>query len=204
MSSNEFIENGYIVVKNIIDPTEYYAHMRQLEKEGLGMVNDGQVEKARAFFEDKKLTGLLEELRPTMEKHTGLKLYKTYFYSRNYKEGAILKNHKDREACEISVTINLGYEQQPWPIGIIDYEERAHSITLEPGDGMIYKGMEMTHWRERNTYGPCSQIFLHYVDQNGPYAHYKDDKNVGLDYRFSFLNKNVRISMKPKLKGVKQ
>jgi hypothetical protein len=50
-----------------------------------------------------------------------------------------------------------------------------HSFLLRPGDALLFKGIELTHWREKNTFGPCSQVFLHYVDQNGPYAYCRDD-----------------------------
>ena len=57
---------------------------------------------------------LLQEVKPVMEKHTGIKLSPTYSYARIYKKGDVLARHKDRYYCEISTTLNLGGE--PWPI----------------------------------------------------------------------------------------
>jgi hypothetical protein len=57
-------------------------------------------------------------------------------------------------------------------------------VTLEPGDGMIYKGCERPHWREampganrsKKLFGKGEelyyhQIFFHYVLQDGQRAH---------------------------------
>ena len=46
-------------------------------------------------------------------------------------------------------------------------------IPLEPGDGVIYRGCEVEHWREAfdaPTGSWQTQVFLHYVDKNGPYG----------------------------------
>ena len=51
---------------------------------------------------------------------TGLKLVPTYAYCRLYKNGNILRRHKDRPSCEISTTIHLG--GTPWPIFMDDTE----------------------------------------------------------------------------------
>ena len=55
---------------------------------------------------------------------------------------------------------------------------------LNPGDAVVYKGCEVTHWRRKLPKGHINvQFMLHYVDKNGPYAEYKFDKReaLGLD-----------------------
>ena len=48
---------------------------------------------------------------------------------------------------------------------------------LEEGDAMVYKGCEVEHWREPYNEGTkLAQVFLHYVDANGPHAEWKNDK----------------------------
>jgi hypothetical protein len=62
-------------------------------------------------------TLLDESVTKVMEKETGLNLIPTYSYAKSlYKNGDILKRHKDRPSCEISTTIHLGGD--PWPIFI--------------------------------------------------------------------------------------
>ena len=51
---------------------------------------------------------------PLIEKHSGRKLLPTYSYMRIYKKGDVLADHRDRESCEISATLNLSGEK--WPI----------------------------------------------------------------------------------------
>lgn len=117
---------------------------------------------------------LLKVCLPKVEKITGLDLYPTYSYSRLYQTGNELKKHKDRESCEISVTIKLNdSENYNWPI-IIENKE----FFLNSGDAVIYKGCEVEHWRNVvNTANyKLGQVFLHYVDKNGPYTAYRYDK----------------------------
>ena len=35
-------------------------------------------------------------------------------------------------------------------------------VDLKPGDMLVYKGMELEHWREAFEGDNCIQVFLHY------------------------------------------
>jgi hypothetical protein len=130
------------------------------------------------FFTD----GLLMDLLPLAEELTDLRLFPTYSYFRVYKRGDILVRHTDRPSCEISVTLCLGYEaDRPWPI-LLDGPERVSAIELTPGDALLYRGIECTHWREPMEGERAAQAFLHYVDQNGPYAEWKFDKRDAIPF----------------------
>ena len=51
------------------------------------------------------------------------------------------------------------------------------SVLLEEGDAAIYRGCEVVHWREAYNEGTkLAQVFLHYVDANGKFTEWKDDK----------------------------
>ena len=108
-----------------------------------------------------------------MEKETELKLHPTYSFWRMYTAGSNLFKHKDRESCEISCTVNIGSCGTPWPIFMDDVP-----VTLETGDAAIYLGREVKHWREEFQGDWNTQVFLHYVDKNGPYADFHMDKRV--------------------------
>jgi hypothetical protein len=170
---NFFLANGFQVIRQIIEPVEYFEHLRELELQGK-LTAEG-VNGPYHIYKDSKFEALLESLTPVIEEYCECKLYKTYSFGRVYNPGDILKTHTDREACEITVTINLGFTDSPWPLGIMNRDEQPNSILLEPGDALIFKGIELAHWRERNVYGKCSQLFLHYVDQDGEFAAYRDD-----------------------------
>ena len=44
-----------------------------------------------------------------------------------------------------------------------------------PATWLVYKGRELPHWRECFDSNYWIQVFLHYVDANGPLASYKLD-----------------------------
>jgi len=133
---------------------------------------------------------LLGFLVDPLSQVTGKKLFPTYSYTRLYMSGEILAPHRDRASCEYSVTINFGGD--PWPIyfGKInkDTMENGYSlaaeITMNPGDGIIYMGEELVHWRNKFEGDHCAQAFLHYIDENGPhYPEWKYDKRVNIGYK---------------------
>ena len=122
---------------------------------------------------------LLANIKPHIEVITGLSLVETYSYSRVYENGQDLIRHSDRSSCEISVTANLGGE--PWAIYLDDNGETREAI-LDPGDILVYRGVDAEHWREPyKGKTPYGQVFLHYNDVNGPYGwSNKLDRRVGL------------------------
>ena len=141
---------------------------------------DPQVPGTPCASGDWVMDGVLSDLVPAVEKASGLHLFPTYAYFRVYKPGDILKIHKDRPSCEVSVTLCLGYSgPAPWPIWIAGPNGSA-AVSLEPGDALLYRGTECEHWREPFEGDHQAQVFLHYVDQNGPYADWKYDKGPGL------------------------
>ena len=85
--------------------------------------------------------------------------------------------HKDRPACEISASITLKYVYQDknykWPLCMGD-----KPVIINQGDGVIYKGCEIDHWRPVFNQPKDSwhhQLFIHYVDANGPYKDLEEE-----------------------------
>ena len=196
-----FKKNKFTVLKNAISPEladfvyKYFLNKRKVARvlfderyispfvEYFGVWNDSQVPNTYSHYSDIVMETLLKEVKPVMEKHTGLKLSETYSYARIYKKGDVLARHKDRYSCEISTTLNLGGD--PWPIhlepkknvGIPDGKKytttsnnKGISINLKPGDMLVYRGMELEHWREEFQGDNCAQVFLHYNDQSSKNA----------------------------------
>lgn len=128
------------------------------------------------LYGDQMLDWLLETLRPSVERLTGLQLYPTYSYARVYGHGASMRAHRDRPACEISVSLNLGQEPDaPWALHIGNDGDDFPAL-LTPGDALLYRGMAMTHWREPYAGEKLFQAFLHYVDRNGPHTEERFDR----------------------------
>jgi hypothetical protein len=170
---------NYLLLKRKV--TEYFFKTKFISpyEKIHGDWNDTQVPNTYSIYGDILMETLLEKIKPIMEKETKLKLIPTYSYARIYKNGDVLHRHKDRFSCEISTTLNLGGD--PWPIylspkenvGIpngknITWESEAKGIkvNLKPGDMLLYKGMELEHWREAFTGKDCAQVFFHYNDSS--------------------------------------
>jgi hypothetical protein len=184
MNANESFQHfGYAILHSLVNRprlASLHDHALRAAKSGRLQIGDNQVPGTPAAYGDKIMDELLESLLPRLEAETSLKLYPTYSYFRVYKSGDVLKKHTDRSSCEISVTMTLGYEaKEPWPIWIESCGEPV-SISLQPGDGLLYKGIKLPHWRNafHGTY--AAQVFLHYVDKYGPYRDWKYDKRATL------------------------
>jgi hypothetical protein len=173
----EFELQGYAVVRSLLDTkaADFLDQYAQRRASGAAE-SDRQVPGTPAFYGDPMMEKALRSLVPAIEKASGRKLFPTYSYFRVYKQGDILAPHKDRPACEISVSICLGYRApETWPL-FVQGPAGAFGVKLEPGDGLLYKGMECAHWRSAFNGDSATQVFLHYVDQNGPCAEWRFDK----------------------------
>ena len=212
--NEQFDKDGYYVVKNLWDPKELYDPLPLIHKhrgqyswwgKKLDQVNyqeiEAQVEGSLSRYTYPKYLKVHGGIRKKLEKIIGRDLYETYYYDRYYFLGQELTKHADRDACEISVTVHISTNlKEQWPIKIktpdiyADKEKREllslgqiKEVILEPGDGMIYKGCERPHWRDRmpgiletslaqlnqKTLDQLyyHQIFFHYVLQDGERAH---------------------------------
>jgi hypothetical protein len=125
------------------------------------------------FYGDALMESLMINKLDIMEKETGLKLHPTYAFWRMYTKFSDLIKHKDRESCEISVTVMIGSDETKWPIFI-----EGQEIELKPGDAVIYLGCELDHWREEFKGDWHAQCFLHYVDSKGPNKEWFKDKRL--------------------------
>jgi len=133
---------------------------------------------------------LLGILIDPLQKITQKKLCPTYSYTRLYTHGEILEPHTDRPSCQYSVTINFGGD--PWSIfmgepnkgGFENGWSILGEITMKPGDGIVYMGEDLVHWRHKFKGDHCAQAFLHYIDVDGPhYPEYSYDGRKNIGYR---------------------
>ena len=164
------MKEDYKYISGVLTDKYCQQLMNYLSKQNL--IKDQQCPNSYSFSNLKPLLTILETTKPLVEKETGLELYPTYVYGRIYQPGEILKEHVDRESCEISMTVTIAYDSHyNWPIKMYDTP-----IEIAVGDGVIYKGTKVRHSREAFEGKWHCQIFLHYVDKNGPYRDYKYDQ----------------------------
>jgi len=184
-----FQSDRYVVLPSLVkdpDLAKMYRYACQVARGGLMHDGDEQVPGTPCAYGDLIMDGLLVTLLPEIERASGLALFPTYSYFRVYKSGDILARHTDRPSCEISVSLCLGFDSgelglaeldsaEPWPIWI-EGPGGTSSVSLSPGDALLYRGIECEHWREPFRGQNQAQVFLHYVDQNGPHAKWQFDK----------------------------
>tara|TARA_R100000388_G_scaffold290_1_gene544 strand:- start:856 stop:1398 length:543 start_codon:yes stop_codon:yes gene_type:complete len=169
------LKKGYKVIKNFLSTEEInlltdYTRMKHrvnTTQFDLGQSDQGDT----MFYGDPATDSLMLNKRKLMEKETGLELLPTYSFWRMYSYLADLKKHKDRPSCEISVTVKINSCGAKWPIYMGGTE-----IELENGDGVVYKGCDIEHWRNEFEGDWHAQTFLHYVNKNGPNKEWFRDK----------------------------
>lgn len=181
-----FEAKGYLILKSLIPQImcEYLAeNIRVLEAEGPLSNGDEQVQQSSAIFAPVVTEILLDVLTPVLSRAIDCELCPTYSYLRIYLKGAMLARHIDRPACEVSATLCISSEAgRVWPFWI-ETADGVTEVKLEPGDAVVYKGMEIPHWREEFEGDRQVQVFLHYVKRNGPYEEFKFDKRPHLSHR---------------------
>ena len=212
--NESFDKNGFLVLQNLYDPQELFhpvpkirgqLNYRSKKLDDVEYIEEeSQVEGSFARNWHPQYRKIHSDIRLKIEKQIGRKLYNTYYYDRFYFPGQELKKHTDRPACEISISVHISTNlEEYWPIFIKTPYVFAESqectkvkklintgdivaVNLNPGDGVLYKGCERPHWRDKmpGTFEMMSggeelyyhQIFFHYVLQDGIRAHHAWDK----------------------------
>lgn len=192
----KFESDRYIHLKGIISTEEGLRLSEILKNEAeKNGVSDMQCPISKSVADNKVFNKLLLDLLPRFEIASGKRLFPTYSFARLYVPGEKLALHVDRPSCEISATVTLGFDNEVWPIYIgepsnesteFEFEDffknkvfckNVSRVDMNIGDAMMYRGCEMYHWREEYTQGQWqAQVFLHYVDADGPNAEWKFDK----------------------------
>lgn len=170
--SPELAEKHYVLAPGFITPERaaaLAAEFAEVERQGSYTV-DGQAPNSPALYNFLPFVRLLVEKVPQVSEMVGEPVLPTYAYARSYKHGEVLKRHRDRDACEISFTLNLAQDTD-WPIYVQSPSGEEVAVNLNPGDAMMYLGCEADHWRERYTGNRHMQLFIHYVRAYGPRAY---------------------------------
>ena len=90
---------------------------------------------------------------------------------REYRDGARLLTHVDREATHaLSLIVNVaqGDIRKPWPVEIYDHADRLHEITMDVGDIVYYESARCLHGRMQPLEGGYYvNLFAHYRPVGG-------------------------------------
>ena len=165
-------QNNFLFVPNFISQEHAQALNQEFHRlEANGQCSkDDQAPNSPAIHNFKPFLELLCQKTNEVTNLVEEQVLPTYTYARIYKNGEVLARHRDRPACEISLTVHIGGDA-PWGIGIQKTNGEEVNLNLNTGDAMLYLGCVADHWRDVPFSGQnYSQVFLHYVRSNGPCA----------------------------------
>ncbi|WP_430444803.1 hypothetical protein [Sphingorhabdus contaminans] len=195
-------ENGHATVRGLIPPEVAANLFRQIQidLEAAGknfnsfakehqLSNRHTVDISGHFY--RPLTTFLWGLTPIMSELTGADLLPSYDYFRIYQKDDVCRIHSDRPSCEHSVSLTLVYsDDKAWPleVGSIpvtgegpcvdDFGDEPYSaVAMQPGDAVLYRGMDLRHGRMTpNPNRWSAHLFLFWVERNGKFKQHAFDE----------------------------
>ena len=163
----QLLDNNYLVIDNFITKEkakELYSYFKEeAAKNPQAFAYDDQCPKSLAMYDFRWFVELLIDKIPFMSEVLEEPMFPTYSYARIYANQEVLKKHKDRHACEVSVTLHLDSDGTEWPIWFTKPDGEQVSYSLKSGQAVIYLGMISEHWRDEFQGQEYGQVFLHYV-----------------------------------------
>lgn len=170
-TARTFRQRRYLLVKGILPRTilEYLKVYYAILIANNRFCNDNQCPSSLSLGGDTALDAVLEWVRPEVSRLVGFDLAPTYSYTRQYAKGDVLARHTDRAACEISVTVSIEIPKRARPSIMFLKSPTSGETKVEmfEGDGCVYAGTEVEHWRERFRVGGYIQLFLHFIAKDG-------------------------------------
>jgi hypothetical protein len=166
---------------------------RQFVSQGFMPFEDAQ---SRRFYQhNEPLSAYFhQQIACLMSIIVGEKVIPSYVYAASYIDKADLAPHLDRAQCEFSISFQVDYLPEienhlsPWGLFLTpsvsnadgtfschsnefpaknEAEDKNTAVYLASGDGLIYKGRELVHYRYPLTAGHQStSLFFHYVPKN--------------------------------------
>jgi hypothetical protein len=172
-AAKEFRQKRYLFLKGILPPPlleylkVYYAILLANDR----FSRDSQCPSSLSLFGDPALDAVLDWVRPELGRLVGFSVAPTYSYTRRYAKGEELTRHRDRPSCEVSVTVSIQIPKGAAPsvLHLKPPHLEETKVEMREGDGCVYAGIEVEHWRERFRVDGYIQLFLHFIAKRGPY-----------------------------------
>ena len=193
----KFAADKYVILDSLFPPPQMAAirrFYREYVAQGFMPFGDTQVAKRYRQYNEPFATFLHKMLAPAMSKIVGEPVKGSYCYAASYKDGAVLSPHTDQMFCEFSISFQVDYEPEPprhvspWALHVAPYEwtgdlpqngvhldwdkysgadTPGSAVHLASGDGLVYKGRELVHFRYPLPAGHRStSLFFHYVAED--------------------------------------
>lgn len=196
VARERFQQDRYAVIEDLL-PTEQMEAMRTYYRKyvsnGFMPFDDTQ---AKRFYQHNEplATVFHKQLTRIVSHIVGEEVIPSYVYAGSYVEYADLHPHTDRPQCEFSISFQVDYlpeqaeHRSPWGLFLwnpewgkgepVNYDSKDFpaateaddpnvAVYLRSGDGLIYKGRELIHYRYPLASGHRStSLFFHYVSKD--------------------------------------
>ncbi|MBK8812983.1 MAG: hypothetical protein IPN69_19945 [Acidobacteria bacterium] len=189
-------KDKYAIVRQCLPKVQMAAmrrYYRQYVEQGFMPFDDSQ--SMRFYQHNEPLARFFHRnLTTLMSLVVGHEVIPSYVYAGAYVEGADLKPHVDRAQCEFSISFQVDYLPEsddhisPWALflkhpgvdleGAFDIRSEEFpagnqiddpntAVYLKSGDGLVYRGRELVHYRYPLPKGHRSiSLFFHYVSKD--------------------------------------
>jgi hypothetical protein len=194
--NEEFEKHGFFIIKNLCDPSLLHSEVPSEDfkdkllrydtrNKSFEISDEPQVSNSSSRRNFPLYGQFQFSIKPIIENFIGRKLYTTYWYDRFYFSNQELKIHTDQEQCEISCSLHISSNlKKYWDFKLKDLSGEEESVQLNPGDAIVYKGIQIPHWRDplpsrhdkknstQNDDTYYHQVFFHYILQDGNYVQF--------------------------------
>jgi len=167
----------YAVLRGLFTPifiTAVRAYYTQLEKEGY-LIGGNARRRGRPLIHDEPLLAFLgSQLATVIRQITGDRAPSTWSFLRAYDAGAVLDRHRDHPVCRWNIDLVVGGEPPPvrrtaWPLWVAA-RPGPRAVRLGLGDGVLYRGTHLTHWRSVQPAGQSTVLACFHFGRSGSRA----------------------------------
>ena len=164
----------WVLLEEVIPPAQI-ASLRRYYRDliGEGFIRFADPEWPNRFFASREpLTYFFQQqLTDLISDIAGEPLKPSFSFLASYRPGAELKPHRDREQCYYAMSVLLDHGQPDdvsnWPIYMqAPGEKSGEAVRAALGDGVLYFGEEVVHYRHPLTDGYSTLWFLFWVPQD--------------------------------------
>ena len=169
-----FQKNRYVKLKNLLHPLHVAAlrcYIRDLTAAGKLEKGKGGYKSCHLKHNEPTTRFFHHQLTSLVSEVIGEPVQPSFSFICSYHGGAELARHTDREQCEFTLSLCVDFIPEPasvtsWPLHI---ETGDGQVTIEQalGDGILFCGRDLAHYRDRLADGCTStSVLFHFVRRN--------------------------------------
>ncbi|HEX8456955.1 MAG TPA: hypothetical protein VF656_06645 [Pyrinomonadaceae bacterium] len=147
----------HAVFRKLIDPLQLAAlrrYFRALDAAGRlkASSNKHYAHRRRSVYDEETARFVQQQTTALVSRITPAPVSASHCQVSVYQPGALLRRHRDQPQYVWNLSLVMDAEpetgrENAWPI-CIEVEGRTHEVRLEIGDAVLYRGSELTHWRD--------------------------------------------------------